>query len=202
MKSEPVIQPEGNFFDKYSSKNFIVKRIMQDFHNSLDEMLALINFSTILDAGCGEGYISKYIYEKFPGIAIDAFDISENVINIAQKGFSGICFTTGSVYSINKDNFYDLVISLEVLEHIEEPERALNELLKVSNKYLLLSVPNEPIWRISNFIRGKYIKEFGNTPGHINHWNAREFVILCSEFGKIIKIKQPFPWTMVLIEKT
>jgi hypothetical protein len=48
-------------------------------------------------------------------------------------------------------------------------------------------------------IRGKYLSDFGNTPGHLNHWSKRGFLHLLSNTGfNLISIECPLPWMMVL----
>ncbi len=76
-----------------------------------------------------------------------------------------------------------MVVTSEVLEHMEDPERALGQLLGVCGGYLLVTVPNEPIWRILNMARGKYWRRLGNTPGHVQHWNKRTLRKLILEKG-------------------
>ena len=56
------------------------------------------------------------------------------------------------------------------------PERALAEMARVARGYLLVSVPREPLWRALNIARGAYVRDLGNTPGHLNHWSRRAFV--------------------------
>lgn len=196
-----IIQPEGNYFDKYNNDNIIVKKLMQGFFSSMSEMISKITINNVLEAGCGEGYVSQFLYEK--GYNIDAFDVSEKVIEEAKNSFQCINFFTDSIYKISaEDNKYDLVVASEVLEHLEEPEKALNELFRVSKNYIFVSVPNEPIWRVLNLVRGKYIKDFGNTPGHIQHWSCNGIKKLCEKNkAKILEIKQPLPWTMILMKK-
>lgn len=93
------------------------------------------------------------------------------------------------------------MICSEVMEHLEYPEKALDMLKSVSSEYILLSVPNEPIWRILNVCRGKYLRQLGNTPGHIQHWSTKQFCrMLCENGCDIIAVKRPFPWTMVLVK--
>lgn len=197
---EKVIQPEGNFYDKYNNKNFIVKKIMGGFFDAIENILSEISFETVLETGCGEGYVSEFIY-KTRKPKIDAFDISEAVIDEAAKNFKFVNFSVGSIYDIDKpDNSYDLVIASEVLEHLEEPEKALAEIFRTSKRYVLVSVPNEPLWRILNFCRGKYIKNLGNTPGHIQHWSKQSFREFVGE-DNILKMENPLPWTMILLEK-
>lgn len=85
---------------------------------------------------------------------------------------------------------------------MEEPDKALEEIMRVTDRYIIVSVPREPIWRFFNMIRGKYLMELENTPGHIQHWSSRKFVTFLRKHTlKIIQISCPLPWTMVLLEK-
>lgn len=201
MNKMKNLQPEGNYYPKYTSENVLVKKIMKGFFTAIESTLAGIAFSEILDAGCGEGYVSNFVQEKF-NVPIDAFDTSEKVINEASSEFPKVRFCVNSIYDSKiHDESYDLVICMEVLEHLEKPQKGVEELFRIARKYVLVSVPNEPIWRISNFLRGKYLKQLGNTPGHINHWSSKEFETLCSSYGEIVDKKTPFPWTMLLLSK-
>jgi hypothetical protein len=47
--------------------------------------------------------------------------------------------------------------------------------------------------------RGAYLKDLGNTPGHLNHWSKRSFVGLLSRHGTVVEARTPFPWTMLLV---
>lgn len=130
---------------------------------------------------------------------IDAFDISEKVIKEAQQKYPHIHFSAGNIYEITPKTKYDLILCCEVLEHLDTPEKALKELKKVSDGYIILSVPREPIWRCLNLLRGKYWRAFGNTPGHIQHWSSNSFKRFLKENGmEIIRITNPLPWTMIL----
>jgi hypothetical protein len=74
----------------------------------------------------------------------------------------------------------------------------LRRLAETAGKYVLLSVPREPVWRVLNVLRGKYLGRMGYTPGHINHWTPVGFRRLVSEHLEILDNRSPFPWTMVL----
>jgi hypothetical protein len=69
---------------------------------------------------------------------------------------------------------------------------------RVARGNLLVSVPREPLWRALNVARGAYVRELGNTPGHLNHWSRGGFESLVARFGEVIETRAPFPWTMVL----
>jgi hypothetical protein len=65
--------------------------------------------------------------------------------------------------------------------------------------HLLVSVPREPLWRMLNVARGAYVRDLGNTPGHLNHWSKRSFTKLLSRYGEVAERRSPFPWTMLLV---
>ncbi|MDR0454672.1 MAG: hypothetical protein LBH05_07675 [Deferribacteraceae bacterium] len=71
------IQPEGNYFNKYVSKNPIVKMMMFGFFRKLKYLLAKAEYSTVYEVGCGEGYITRYISQLSDNVAISAYDIKE-----------------------------------------------------------------------------------------------------------------------------
>jgi hypothetical protein len=72
---------------------------------------------------------------------------------------------------------------------------------RVARRHVLLSVPREPLWRVLNVARGAYWRDWGNTPGHVQHWSRDEFVALVSRYFTLTRVVAPFPWTMVLAEK-
>jgi hypothetical protein len=70
---------------------------------------------------------------------------------------------------------------------------------RVARAALIVSVPHEPLWRALNVARGAYLRELGNTPGHLNHWTRRSFVRLLGRYGEVTQVRTPFPWTMLLV---
>lgn len=201
-----VVQPEGNYYDKYNSTNPIVKWMMKHFFSDLDSLLNGQTPHKILEAGCGEGKVTGRLSKKFgEQCEIQAFDISEKVIAEAKEHNPKISFSVGNIYDIDaEDETFDLVVCCEVLEHLEKPEKALKELKRVISVkgYGVISVPREPLWRVLNMARGKYIKDLGNTPGHIQHWSSKKFVKFIGENGfEVLGVKKPIPWTMVLVKR-
>ena len=97
------------------------------------------------------------------------------------------------------DGEFEVASAIEVLEHVPDPEHTVAEMARVANRFLLVSVPREPLWRALNLARGAYWKDLGNTPGHLNHWSKRGFVALLSRYGNVVEARSPFPWTMLLV---
>lgn len=192
----------GNAYDKYGSRNPIVRWIMSGFSESLSQLVARAAPKTIHEIGCGEGY--WVLGWNRQGISARGSDFSSQVIsmareNAAQDGLSPDIFAPRSIYDIETDrDSADLIVCCEVLEHLEHPEEGLKALHQAVEKYVILSVPREPVWRALNILRGKYLPDMGNTPGHIQHWSRSGFVQLVSKYFDILEVKTPLPWTMLL----
>lgn len=203
-----TFQPEGNYYDKYNTTNPIEKKLMSGyFATASDLLLHARNGCRILDAGCGEGNFTHFLRTLFSKSSIDAFDCGKTAIADAVDAYSDddISFSIGDIYSVPaSDGTYDLVTVSEVLEHLESPTEALAELYRVSGKYVFLSVPNEPIWRILNMCRGKYLRDLGNTPGHICHWNMnslKKMIRRAVGENALIITSSSLPWLFALIIK-
>jgi ubiquinone/menaquinone biosynthesis C-methylase UbiE len=195
-------------YKKYTSNNPLIKFALSMFFNDLDELIDLIgigSLSNILDAGCGEGFVINHIYERYKNenMYIEGIDIMKEALEIAKSLNPNIRFSIGDIYKLDyPDNCFDLVLATEILEHLGNPEKAIEEIKRVTRKYVIASVPREPIWRIANIIRGSYLSRFGNTPGHIQKWTEKEFLALLNGHFKVVKVKKPvFLWTMALCEK-
>lgn len=191
----------GNFYNKYKTKNPIARYFMQGFINSVMELVAVTHADDIHEVGCGEGYLSAILAKG--SSRIRASDFSQQVIDKAQaitkKTGINIDFKVAGIYDLipGKD-MAELVVCCEVLEHLEHPQRAMGVLSTLANPYLLVSVPREPIWRLLNMARGKYIGSVGNTPGHIQHWSKKSFLNMLNKYVNIVKVLTPLPWTIAL----
>lgn len=192
----------GNAYDKYGSKNPVVLWVMKGFADTLSGLVAQVAPRTIHEVGCGEGYWVLDWNQR--GIEARGSDFSEKVIDLARenaqnRNFSPSIFSARSIYDIEPGrDSADLVVCCEVLEHLENPEDGLIALQRAVTDHVILSVPREPIWCALNVARGKYLRNFGNTPGHIQHWSTKKFIGLVECYFEILEIKKPFPWTMVL----
>lgn len=193
-------------YRKHTSKNPVQKFLIGNFEKTLSGEVKKLNISSILDAGCGEGFTLENLRAKNIGKAYEGIDFLKTAIDLGHKIHPQITLKQASIYELPyKDNSFDLVLSTEVLEHLKEPKKALKEIFRVSKKYVLLSVPNEPIFMGSNFLRGKNVSRFGNDIEHINHWTFFGFEKFVKENAgvpiKILKRRYPFPWTMLILEK-
>ncbi len=189
----------------HETKNPIARILVNNYYAALTKLLAYIPAggpASIFEAGCGDGYVTEWMKHLYPGAGITAIDIDEAKISIAKSRVRGVDFGVGNIYDTRqRDDSFDLVVSTEVLEHLSDPLAALKELNRIGGNHFLFSVPNEPIWRIANMSRGAYLRHWGNTPGHINHWSIRSLSDLLGEVFTIEGIRAPFPYTIILCKK-
>jgi ubiquinone/menaquinone biosynthesis C-methylase UbiE len=193
----------GNTYDKYGSSNPLVKKMMANFEDTLDDLWKQASPNSILDVGCGEGVLTHKWAERLGDGRIVGIDLDEPELKAAWEHRQ----RANLEYKILEatklpfaDNEFEVATAIEVLEHVPEPASTIAEMGRVASNYVLVSVPREPLWRGLNMVRGSYIKDFGNTPGHVNHWSKRAFVKELSAIGKVVEAKSPFPWTMLLVD--
>lgn len=197
-----VLQPEGNYYDKYNSKNAIERYLMNHFLYTIKVLVDDLKIDRILEMGCGEGHLLNFISEIKASCYAEGIDIGEKVIEQAKRHYPHIRFDRQSLYEdLYEEGSFDLVVCCEVLEHLDDPRKAMEKIVETSSDYILLSVPREPLWRVLNVCRLKYLSDLGNTPGHINHWPQRAFVNFVSEYGDVLHLRSPLPWTVVLLKK-
>ena len=197
-----VRQPEGNFYNKYESANPVARRMMNGFLRAFDDLSALVKPRTTYEAGCGEGHLSFRLARR--GLPVRASDISQRLTEEANRKATteglAASFECASIYELTAAEAADLVVCCEVLEHLEQPEAALDVLAGIARPYLLTSVPREPLWRVLNLARGSYWREWGNTPGHVQHWRPSEFLRFLGTRFDVVEVRAPLPWTMALCQ--
>jgi 2-polyprenyl-3-methyl-5-hydroxy-6-metoxy-1,4-benzoquinol methylase len=194
--------PTGNTFDKYGSTNPVVRRLMAGFERTLDELFAQAGPDSVLDVGCGEGVLSARWAAALQDGRVVGVDLEDPKLEtewVARRR-ANLQFRAMRAEQLEfAEDEFDLVAATEVLEHVSDPGAVLNEMARVARRHLLVSVPREPLWRALNVARGAYLRQVGNTPGHLNHWSLRSFTGLLGQYGDVIQTRSPFPWTMVLV---
>ncbi len=192
----------GNL-QKYESSNPVQQWLLSRFLRQAAKLTASLGASTILDAGCAEGFVSRYLRQewgtqaKFWGVDLDV-----DALVRGRALMPGMQRNCASVLALPfPDLQFDLVLCNEVLEHLLEPEMALRELRRVTRAYVLLSAPHEPWFRLLNALRGKHISTWGNDPEHVQHWTGQQFVAFASSEFVIVKWVVAFPWTLLLCRK-
>lgn len=200
----------GNY-DKYMTKNPLKRRMVERLNTkiltSVGEIIEKIEpgvgDSKVLDAGCGEGFITNLIAANIHNVDIIGLEYTEEALEIAKKMNQQLTYVQGDIYDMHfEDNTFEVVICTEVLEHLEHPELALKELERVCKKYLVITVPNEPWFCLGNLIALKNISRLGNPIDHINHWTYRGFQKFVEQYlGVHCTYDKSFPWSIVIWKK-
>jgi ubiquinone/menaquinone biosynthesis C-methylase UbiE len=186
---------------KYTYRNPLLRYANRRFLETILEMLSLVSFNSLLDVGSGEGVVLGLINESHD-VRLLGMDLDPKRIQVAQQLTPSESFFVGDAQVLPfEDNSFDIIIMLEVLEHVGNPHLALNEAYRVTRNYLLASVPHEPWWRLGNLVRLKYLRTFGNTPEHIHHWTLSGFQSLIRSRFSILTTKTPALWSFVLAQK-
>lgn len=195
---------EPNFRDKYERSGAIGGLLIERFYAAVGRLVAGLDPAprSAFEVGAGEGFSTAYLARAMPaGCRFESSEHDPALAARARQRNPGIAVGVESAYALSRpDASADLVVCLEVLEHLEDPARALDELARVAGRALLLSVPNEPLWRALNCARGKYLGALGNTPGHLQHWTPWAFERFVARRCRVIARVQPLPWTVVLVE--
>ena len=194
--------PTGNTYDKYGSANPLVRRLMGGFHDTLDELWERARPESVLDVGCGEGVLTEAWAERLGDGRVVGIDLEDPKLRSewAARSRPNLEFRVEEATSLSfADGEFDMATAIEVLEHLPEPEATLAEMSRTARRWLLVSVPREPLWRVLNVARGAYWSSLGNTPGHVNHWSKRSFLSMLRRYGRVEEARSPFPWSMVLV---
>lgn len=187
---------------KHTTKNPISLFFLNNFKLLTLEQAKQLHPKSVLDVGAGEGFMLELFRVNKIAKKLEGLEYSDKAINFGKELHPKVKIKKGDIYKLPyKDNSFDLVMCTEVLEHLENPKKALKELKRVTKKYLLLSVPNEPLFTIQRVIRGQNILHLGAHPEHIQHWTPGAFQKLVASICTVIEVKTPLPWTMVIAKR-
>jgi 2-polyprenyl-3-methyl-5-hydroxy-6-metoxy-1,4-benzoquinol methylase len=109
---------------------------------ALVEYLSKLEFSSVLEIGCGFGRITKLMINNFPNIkSYSAIDISPDNISKTKKLFDSqkINFQVSTIQNYNPSEKYDLVLSVYVLMHVppKEIEQVIKKSVNLSQKHVV-----------------------------------------------------------------
>ncbi len=190
----------GNY-QKYTNPNPVQQRLIRGFLRAVADLVERTGAREIVDVGCAEGFVSAYVRRVLPGVHTLGVDLDVAALRRGRRLHPDVPTLVGDALRLPlADASADLVLCTEVLEHIPTPEDALAELTRVSRRYLLLSVPWEPWFRVANVLRLKNLDRWGDDPEHVNHWTGRGFRRLVAAYGLPVVHRIAFPWQIVLVD--
>lgn len=198
---EPGVQVDTSNFRKHTSDNPLQRTLIDRFHRKITSVVKDLRPQTLLDAGCGEGFVDEIFLAVMPELQITGFDMLPDSVKLTQMRNPRGTFSTGDIYNIDhRANSFDVVVAFEVMEHLHEPDRGLSELARVAREYVVLSVPHEPFFCLSNAARGKNlnITPRGSDPDHRNFWSREAFGQFVERELDVVALTGSFPWTICI----
>lgn len=204
MSQQPLPPPSNlttdDEFNKYTSTSSLEQKLVDNFMAKLEGALPEAAVTSVLEIGVGEGHVSERVAARFPDAEIVGIDLPHDsmVERWNARGVRGVF--ADAVQLPFPDDTFDLVLAIEVLEHMTNPAGALRELARVGRGGAVLSVPLEPLWRMGNMARGRYLKDWGNTPDHIQHWTRGGFKKLVGQHMTVTSVLNPLPWTLIVAQ--
>jgi 2-polyprenyl-3-methyl-5-hydroxy-6-metoxy-1,4-benzoquinol methylase len=194
-------QPAGNVYDKYGTRNPVERRLVGAFLDDVRELAARCGAREAHEVGCGEGELSLMLARE--GIRIRGSDVSAEVVDEARRRAAeaglDVAYRAAPIESLSApEDAAELIVCCEVLEHLADAEAGLEKLASLARPWLLVSVPREPIWRVLNLARLRYVSELGNTPGHLGHWSRNNFLAFLRSRVEVVEARSPLPWTIAL----
>ncbi|MEL6474408.1 MAG: class I SAM-dependent methyltransferase [Pseudomonadota bacterium] len=184
---------------KYDNPNPVHQFVLGRFYNAVADFLRESAPTSVLDFGCGEGFIIDQMAKR--NLTIDGYtglDLRSDAVNAARGRHPGLDVRVQDLFDdTGLEPKYELVMALEVLEHLIEPERFMPRLVSLAGERLLLTVPHEPWFQLSNLVRGRDLIRLGNHPEHINHWNTKTFASFVSDFAEVESVRSVFPFVIL-----
>ena len=100
----------------------------------------------------------------------------DEAIKAARKMNPSVEYIQGDITKMPfQDRSFDIVICTEVMVHLEKPDAALKELIRIAKKFVFVTVPREPWFCLGNLLVLKNVRRLGNPMDHINHWTKKPF---------------------------
>lgn len=151
----------------------------------------------ILDVGCGAGAFTGLLKRNKPDLEIYGVDISKKAIEIAKKDFPDVSFSVASAYRLPfPDNFFDAAVMKCVLEHLEDPDKALAELRRALK-------PGGLFWSITPLEGDRFVlsppqRLTWKYHGHLQRFSRASLLSLLGRNG--FKVERYYFWGFLLCQ--
>lgn len=160
---------------RYTVNNRLYRWHIRQFLKELGRLVETTHPRNVLDVGCGEGFVTAFLKERLPAAELVGVDLSDGALAYARQHFgTQATFQKADIYQLPfPDRTFDTVVCSEVLEHLEDPDRAMQELKRVARRYVVITVPLEPYFKWLNVL-GQWLG-VSEDPGHVQFWSRRGF---------------------------
>lgn len=162
-----VIDNSKDSYDRFWGDEEIIGDYLGEsrlaFFDELHEACKAFITGRILDIGCGSGEFLKIVASRTPGGKFHGFDFSWSGVLRSRSVLPEGEFVNGDIYATGyRDDSFDTILCIEVLEHLEHPRQALQELARICREdgKLIVTIPNG--------VYDSYV-------GHLHFWSESDF---------------------------
>jgi len=175
--------------DKYESRNPLKRLLLERFLRRTRAAIPA-DPETILDLGVGEGLF----WEEPRDSLLVGVDIRFEALVASRDRatLTPVCASADHLPYVR--NAFDFVIAIEILEHLQEPKRAVAEISRVAQRGALITVPWEPWFSLLLLGAGQHLRRLGREPEHVQAFGPREFLRLLKPHFERVAIQTCFPW--------
>ncbi len=189
---------DENYYEIYKALDSIDYNKIPSFRK-IKSLLNIQKGEKLLDAGCGDGHLLNYFCKNSGGIGY-GIDSSEVAIKLAKKKYTKLKFSKQDLKKLKfEDNYFDKIVSYNVIEHIKEQDDVMEELKRVLKKDGILVIGtvirNSLCWKLYQLLITEHthikefsVKEFKDFVG--KHFSIDKSVVSSGVF----RIPFPFIW--------
>ncbi|MCB2107167.1 MAG: class I SAM-dependent methyltransferase [Rhodobacteraceae bacterium] len=141
---------------------------------------------SILDVGCGEGSLLKALAGDHPGAALGGIELSDNALHLARRTLPGAAFSALDVASTKLPQAFDLVVSADVVEHIDDDVAALRNMTAMTN-------PGGHV--VVATLQGR-MREFERGIGHVRNYATGELQDKMTAAGLVVERVVEWGWPL------
>jgi 2-polyprenyl-3-methyl-5-hydroxy-6-metoxy-1,4-benzoquinol methylase len=190
---------DSNNLRKWEYGNGLYQRVLGRYLDRMAAQVQAVAPARVLDAGCGEGYVYRGLRRRGVSAAWEGYDLSAGAVAFAATQSPEAVWGVADLRRIPVAGRHaDLVLCSQVLEHIPSPEGVRDELARVSARWLLVSVPLEPLFR--SICAVTVATGIGQDPGHVNFWTPRGFRDFLRPVGRLAHWESTSVYQIALVE--
>ncbi|PAQ10172.1 class I SAM-dependent methyltransferase [Mesorhizobium temperatum] len=154
---------------------------------AVDKIVEEFSPASIFDLGCGNGSVAKHLSDRY---VVTGIDPSTSAVAMANKAYPNIRIESGSAYDDLRARYgtFDLVLSLEVVEHLYDPRAFAKNVYELLNPggTAVISTPYHGYFKnLALAVTGRLDSHFLALwdGGHIKFWSIRSLGMLLNEVG-------------------
>ena len=156
----------------------------------------------LLDTGCASGWFISEINSRHPNFECFGVDVHKKAIEYGKKTYPQISFFHADAHRLPfPQNFFDIVVCMEVLEHVVDPQKIMEEIKRTAkpNGMIIVSMDSGNLlfalaWSVWKKFKGKVWQE-----AHLHKFTPGKLDKLFKKTGFKIEKRKFFNFRMALI---